>query len=259
MGRKRQDRDLSPHLSPICQRMDWLLRHIWANNMTQLARDLGVSQTAVARVLAGQVPSGRMMEALATRHAVNLRWLLTGQGQETLGQVGAAGGAFWPVVTRLLPGRPVDNPELLGPLTLPAASAFLLECPYWVQVTSAMPVVSSATWGIGAGDWLLVETAERWTRRPEAYLGRLIAVRLPGERGVILASGDRDSIEVEETPQHALNTFGVCKEARLFPMLTREVAQREPPESLSGGPDVAHVFADDVVGVVLQRVTFLDR
>ena len=259
MGRKRQDREPSPDIPPICQRMSWLLTHVWGNNMTRMARDLGVSQTAVSRVLGGQVPSGKMLEFLIVTAGVNLRWLLTGQGQETLGRVGAVGGAFWPVVANLLPGQPSEHPELLSHLTLPAASPFVLESAYWHQVTAGMPVASDRVIGATAGDYLLLETAARWTRRPEAYLGRMVALRLPDDGGVILARSGRDRLEMEETVEHDLDTFGVIEEARLLPRIMRDAARRERAKTTGAKRGLVRFFADDVVGVVLQRTNFLDR
>lgn len=257
MGRKRQDREPASDLPPICQRIDWLLRQVWGNVITEMARDLGVSVTVVSRVLAGQQPSGQMLAGFAQR-GVNLRWLLTGQGQEMVESGGGASGTLLPVVTRLLPGKPADHPELVGHFTLPAASPYLLEAAYWLKVTSEMPVVSSATLRIATRDYLLIESAERWTRRPEAYRGRLIVVRLPEGKGVILAMCDRDEVEVEETRQHDLKTFGRLAEARLFPRITRADELANPPESTTGRQGVVRFYGDDVVGVVLQRVTFFE-
>lgn len=258
MGRKRQDRDPAPDLPPICRRIDWLLRQVWSNVIADMARNLGVSVTVVSRVLAGQQPSGQMLAGFA-RHGVNLRWLLTGQGQEMVGAGGDAGAAFWPVVTQLLPGRPVDNPELFGHFTLPAASPFLLESAYWLKLSADMPVASSPSSGLSDKDYLLIETAQRWAGRPEAYLGRMVVLRLPEGKGSILGKVERDPVVLEETPQHEIKTFGVFKEARLFPTLAREAAERGPLASNTGGAGLVGFYPDDVAGVVLQRVTFLDR
>lgn len=259
MGRRRKERPLSEDVAPLCMRIEWLLRNYWHNSIAAMARDLGVSHTALSRVIAGQMPSAKMLEALAVTAGVNLRWLLTGQGQETLGPVGAVGGAFWPVVAKLLPGHPAEHPESLSILTLPAASPFALEAAYWLQVTAAMPVASDHVIGATAGDYLLLETSARWARRPEAYLGRVVALRLPADGGVILAKSERDPVEFEATPQHDLVTFGVYKEARLFPAASRDVENRKKPESVTGGRSLVRFYMDDVVGVVLQRTNFLDR
>lgn len=258
MGRKRQDREPSADLPPICQRVDWLLKHNWNNNITGMARDLGVSQTAVARVLGGQLPSGKMLEGFAVQ-GVNLRWLLTGQGQESVGLGSAAGGVFWPLVSHLLPGKPADCPELLTHLTLPAATPFVLEAAYWLQVNGEMPIASAPALGVRPGDYLLIETADRWTRRPEAYLGRIVALRLPEQRGVILAKCDPHDAYYERIPQHELDTFGVRPESRLFPGITRADAGDHPPGSKTKRKELTQFYASDIVGVVLQRTTFLDR
>lgn len=257
MGRKRRDRAPSGDMPPLSSRIDWLLKHIWHNNIAAMARELGVSHTALSRVLAGQMPSAKMLEALANRADVNTRWLLSGQGQQPPEGANAVGGVFWPVVTQLLPGEPRQHPELLTHVTLPAATPFLLESAYWLQVTDNAPIVTDGVGSVAAGDYLLIETSSRWTRRSEAYLGRLLALRLPDAQKVVLASSVREQEEFEVVRQHKLTTFGVIGEARIFPLLARSEVRKKLPESTTGGPGLVRFYDDDVVGVVLQRVTLL--
>jgi hypothetical protein len=233
------------------------LEHVWQNNIAAMARDLRVSHAALSRVLAGQTPSGKMLAALAERSDVNVHWMLTGTEQPSLGRRGSVGSIFWPVATQLLPGEPRDHPGLVGQVTLPAASPFLLESAYWFQLGADAPIVAAPGSGMATGDYLLIETSSRWTRRPEAYLGRLLATRLPGDAGVALAQSRRFPEPFEVVEQHDLNTFGRVREARLFPLLTREGTQRKETPSSAGSRGMVRLYGDDVVGVVLQRVTFL--
>ena len=199
-----------------------------------------------------------MLEAAASRADVNVYWLLTGQGEPLAAPGRSVGGIFWPVATQLLPGEPGQYPELLSHVTLPAASPYLLESAYWLEVTTAAPIAHDSTSRIAAGDYLLIETAPRWTCRPEAYLGRLIALRTPDSKEIILGRSGRHEEGSELVQQHVLKTYPVFAEARLFPLHTRVAAQREEPESLWATPDVVRFYGDDVVGVVLQRTSFLD-
>lgn len=70
-----------PLLPGICRRIDNLLRRIWRGNVAQMARDLKVSHPAMSRVLAGQIPSGKILQKLAEYQDVNAAWLLTGKGR----------------------------------------------------------------------------------------------------------------------------------------------------------------------------------
>lgn len=258
MGRRRLDRTLPADVSPICLRMVWLLEHVWYNNVTQMARDLDVSQTALSRVLAGQMPSGKMLEGLGSRVDINLRWLLTGQG-EPLAQPGRSiGGVCWPLVTRLLPGEPHDFPELLGHMTLPAASPFLLESAYWYQVAADAPIVVDKTSGVDVGDYLLIEASARW-RRLEVYRGRLVVLRSGNGNEAILAKValHEDPVELPEL-QYELHRFGVSDKAHLLPDLSRETAAPKVRSTKSKEAGT-RFYADDVIGVVLQLTRILER
>src|SRR5579871_3469600 len=253
MGRRRRNRESSEAMPPLSARIDWLLRCNWGNNIAAMARDLGVSHTALSRVLTGQMPSAKMLEALAKRVEVNTLWLLTGQGQPQAETAGAVGGVFWPVVSQLLPGEPKDYPELLSHITLPAASPYVLDAAYWMRVNADAPIVAALSPKVASGDYLLIETSMRWTRRAEAYLGRLLVLRHE-ENDLLLAWSERQRNYFETVPQHKLDTFKVVNKARLFPSLTKLDARKKKPESMTGGPGLVQFYADDVVGVVLQRV-----
>jgi hypothetical protein len=243
----------------LCYRVEWLLRHAWDNNIRLMAKELKVSHTALSRVLGGQMPSGKMLEALASRADINAQWLLAGPGDQMAKPGLAVGSALWPLATCLMPGEVGHYPELLTHLTLPAASPHLLEAAYWVQMDRAAPIVLASTARIARGDFMLLETSARWTRRPQAYLGRLLALRQPDGKGVILADTRTDEDEFEDVQQYTLNTFGLYEEARLFPGYNREDAQSAPPYSRMGGEAVVRFYGDDVAGVVLQVARFLER
>lgn len=254
MGRRRREAPQSDKRPALCQRIEWLLIHQWGNSITLMANAMHASRPALTRVIAGQLPSGRMLEALASRASINVNWLLTGEGKAVAGRTDAV-----PVATRLLSGPVGRHPELLSRFTLPVASPFVLEAPYWFQVTPETPIVREKSGSVVNGDYLLIETSARWTDRLEAYAGRLVVLREAEGNPVVIARVPPEPSEFEVVSQFELGTIEAIAHARLFPKHTRERARTDPPDSLLGPTDLVRYYADDVAGVALQLARFFDR
>src|SRR5581483_10391369 len=184
MGRKREQKESGEPLSPLAQRIKHLCDELWGGNKSEMGRELGISHPVMSRVLAGtQPPPGKLLEALAKREGMNLRWLFAGEGDFRGEQgTGAGGGHFCPIASSLLPGKPADHPERLTFTTLPVASAFYSETAYWYRVGPEHPIVKARPARVAQGDFLLIETSDQWTCRPEAFRGRLVVVRIYGPR-----------------------------------------------------------------------------
>ena len=120
----------------------------------------------MSRLLAGQqMPTFRVIEALAKRAEVNIRWFLTGEG-EPFHEVGSGLGVgrFRPIAEELLPGPPEQSLGLLGGLSYPVAEAFFQR-----RATGIAPreALSCSTYEkVLGGDLLLMETDPRWTPKP---------------------------------------------------------------------------------------------
>jgi hypothetical protein len=256
MGRRRKDKELPKDVPSLVHRIAWLLKQCFNNNIAWMAKALGSSHAALSRVLAGQMPSGRLLEALARRADVNAQWLLTGEAQ---GEHGRPGVGLCPIADTLLPGQPANYPERLSPVTLPMASPFRAEAAYWYRVRPDDAVTLDRHASVAAGDFLLVEASERWTRRPEAFAGRMVALRRPEGGDVVLAkvAVHEDTFEREE-PQHEIRMFGPAEEAVLV-LRTRAEARAKPVRRLIEKPGLVFFFGDDVVGVVLQVSRLLER
>jgi hypothetical protein len=231
---------------------------MWRNNITEMAGDLGVSHAALSRVLAGQMPSGKMLEALGKQTRINVHWLLTGEGEALLDRGQGIGGCPCPISDTLLPGEPRAHPDKLCPVTLPVASPYLLGSPYWYRVGADDPIVGNEAYHVTAGDYLLIDTSTFWTGRHEAYRGRIVALTMP-DRTVSLGRVSLYEHEFESVAQYEVQVFGVAREFRLFPHLTRESAPSTPPECFMASSDVVRLYGDDVVGVCLQLCRILER
>jgi hypothetical protein len=255
MGRRRKDRALPKDVPALVRRIDWLLHQAFGNNITWMAEVLGVSHAALSRVLAGQWPSAKMLEALVQRANVNAGWLLVGDTQT--GQSQGVGAALCPVADALLPAEPQHYPERLSAFCLPVASPFILGQPYWYRVRPDDPVVADKANAVLEGDYLLVETGEKWTRRPEALAGRMVVLRRSEGDTVVLGkvAAREDPFEKDE-PQHEVRMFGPPEEAVLI-LRTRADARAKPVRRLIERPCQVLFYLDDVVGVALQVTRIL--
>lgn len=260
MGRRRDTE--SPEEAPaICQRFDWLLRNEFGNSITQMAAALGVSHTALSRVInKGQMPSGQMLEGVAKLNRVNLHWLLAGGEEKSPHPDG--GSRFVSVSDRLLLAAPRSAPDLLDPMVLPTSSPFLLGDPYWFRVPTDSPLLTRPKERVAPGDYLLVETGRAWTSRSSAHARRLLVLRGPTpSAGVLARVGDEDILgHVEDAGvRFALDTFGVVEQAVLFTELKRDDAGRRGTKGAEVAADERTFFADDVVGIVLEKRTLYGR
>jgi hypothetical protein len=258
MGRKRKDRPLPKKVPALIHRIEWLLKEKWENNIAYMARDLKVSHAALSRVLRGQMPSGKMLEALARRADVDAQWLLAGDANAPPGR--GIGATLLPIADALLPGPPQACPERLSPAALPVASPLLLENAYWYRVRPDDPIASDESSRVVAGDYLLIEASERWTRRPEAFCGRTVVLRMPDESVLLGKVPPRDETGYEDEPQYEVRMVSMpARKGRLFTGRTRESLRSKPPKLLTARADVLLFGQDDVVGVYLQLVRMAER
>jgi transcriptional regulator with XRE-family HTH domain len=256
MVRRREPRELPDDVPPLVPRINWLLREVFGDNIAWTAKVLGVSHAALSRVLAGQMPSGKMLEALAKLAAVNPWWLLTGGPQPGHGE--GVGGLLCPLAETLLPGQPRAFPERLSPVTLPVASPFLVEEAYWYRVRPDDPITKDDSSRVAAGDYLLIEGSERWTRRPAAFAGRVVALRMPEGRGVVLGKVVLNEEELEVEAQHDVKFFGLSKKEGTL-ILGPRPASGKPARRLIEKPGLVSFYLDDLVGVCLQVSRILSR
>jgi transcriptional regulator with XRE-family HTH domain len=263
MGKKRQQDERGESLSPLAQRIKHLCEELWEGNMSQMGRELGISHPVMSRVLAGtQPPPGKLLEALAKREGMNLRWLFAGEGDFRGEQgISAGGGHFCPIASSLLPGKPADHPELLTFATLPVASALYSETAYCYRVGADDPIVKARSARVAANDYLLIETSENWTRRAEAFGGRLVVIReyaLRKSREVVLGVMERDEDYFADGSPYEVTLLGKDEKVVLYSAWTREAAAQRL-KGAGGEIKESALFLDDLVGVCIQLVRILDR
>jgi hypothetical protein len=221
-----------------------------------MALAIGVSHAGLTRVLNGQSPSGKLLSGLAA-YGIDMQWVLAGSGAPTGARGMTLGGALH-VSDVILPGSPQDHPELLSPLTMAAASPWALEEAYWYRVTRDSPVAKDNASGVRVGDYLLLESSARWTRRPEAYRGRIISLWIPQKECMALGKVDFELASYEPPDEHKVDAYGIAGGVRIYPTQSRGSAGWHPPERQTGGAEFTAVYSEDVRGVALLLVRLID-
>lgn len=241
MTRKTKTPPQEPKLPPICHRVGELLRGIWSGNVAQMARDLQVSHPAMSRVLAGQIPSGKILQGLAEHPDVNAAWLLSGEDRSP-----AVAHRTCVVAKQLLPGPPSDYPEKLGVGLLPVASLHPLLAAYWYQVRSEDAVAKVSEMQVGPGDYLLIESSPRWTHRPDAYAGRLCVFRLSERDAPVLGKVAKNEEYFTEGARN-VEVPGDKAEYLLF-----SSPRTKPSHDSNHGSEKVELYQEDLVGVCIQ-------
>jgi transcriptional regulator with XRE-family HTH domain len=158
-------------------RVKWLVEHRYQGNRSAFAEKVGVSHTAVSKVVAGRPPGRRLLEKIARELKVSPAWLLTGEGEPSTEPPGQGGV---PVARKLLPGSPLEHPDLLLGDWVDDAGRLFAPSQYWLVLTSAQPIVRDPQRGFRVGDHLLMETARDRFPRKRQLDNHLCVVRFPG-------------------------------------------------------------------------------
>ncbi|MBT6156426.1 MAG: helix-turn-helix transcriptional regulator [Planctomycetaceae bacterium] len=202
-------------LTPAGQRVVHLLDELWNGNQSAMARDLGLSTTAVHKVLHGQQePGRRFLTALAKQPRVNPAWVFTGEGEPLLGfpTLSSEGGTPLPVLDRLLPGSPEGYASQIVGREHWVASALWRPSRYLLRVSSDFPVMGDPEAKVAVGDLLLIETEPFWRDEPAALHNKLVSVDLSPSGTLDMQLGrailQRDAAGF---PQLLVDIYGRCQ------------------------------------------------
>jgi hypothetical protein len=144
---------------------------------------------------------------------------------------------------------------------LPVARAFFSETAYWYRIGAEDPIVKARSVRVAANDFLLIETSEKWTRRAEAFSGRLVVIRAYAplnSREVVLGVMGRDEDYFADGSPYEVTLFGGEEKVMLYSAWTREAAAQHRKDS-GGDGGASELYLDDLVGVCIQLVRILDR
>jgi hypothetical protein len=215
MKKKSRSRKSPDTTHAWTQRLIELWKRVWHGNKSEMGRSLGVSNQVIMRILSGQqLPTGKVLEAIAAHAEINMRWLFTGEG-EPLIEPGAQSGAgqFRPIVDDLLPGSPNDHRDCFTGVSFPVTEGFDSPTSYWYRFPDASPVSHEEP--VQSGDLLLMETDTRWTRNGDLLAGKYIGILQRTKNGNRVLLGKVDVLSDGESyfddtipERYKVNTFG---------------------------------------------------
>lgn len=191
-------------LETTAERLQFVLRKIWGGSQTRMARDTGISQSAISNVITGRQQPGRhILAAVASHPLVNAAWLLTGTGTPIVGD--AADEPMLPVTRALFEGPPDAHSDLLQSYFYPVPRRQFKATRYWFEIDEEHPYVSDAELKIAAGDKVLFETdRSSW---PQDVRGFPCIVRVGGPKSSTLVFG---------RSLHAVDGTGTSADFRLY-------------------------------------------
>ena len=209
MGKKRPSKT-----TPI-DRFTYLWEAVWRKNSSAMAREIGVSHTAVAKVVRdGQPPGRHLLESVAGHAKVNPGWLLSGEGEPLLAEktVSQSGGWQVPISLVLLPGPIAKHQELLSGKSAFTAGFYYRPTRYWYEVPADAAIVKRNRERVSGGDLVLIETDPKQVRRlldESATYGLLCVIRQEIDSGVAtkLARVSHCPAEPEEPEYWQADTF----------------------------------------------------
>lgn len=178
MAKARQDGEASAESA--AKRVRHLLLVLWSGNRSAMARDIGMSHTAINRVVSGQRPPGRsLLSAICCHPKVNPSWLLTGEGEPLLAEREETGTGGWvlPIARKAFLGPPEENRRLLTGDTFPIPVSFYRDSRYWLEVQAGDAALRDAGERLKPGDLLLMETDASFWRDLHAVHDRLAVIR----------------------------------------------------------------------------------
>lgn len=272
MKKKHGSRNSPDPSHPWTKRLIELWKRVWKGNKSEMGRSLEVSNQVIMRILAGQqLPTGKVLEAIAAHPEINMRWLLTGEG-EPLIEPGARSGAgpVRPIVDDLVPGRLEDHPNYSTGLSYPVADGFDSTTSYWYRVPAASPL--SRKEPVRAGDLLLMETDAKWTQNSDALEGKYIGFLVRTKKGTKVVLGKVDiAAEVDsyfdsDIPERTkVETFGEFETAWLIvdrkrqPLSGVALRSESVPAQPTNREKALNLGLENVVCVCLQLARSFHR
>jgi hypothetical protein len=176
------DQAVEVKIKQVGERFKAFLALKYKGNQSIAAADLGISQPALSRVAAGdQLPSGKLLLALALNTDINLDCLFTGRGTIAIpnGGLGSGAGVFkTPVAHHPLPGPPDAHPDLLSGELLTGCGFGLRQGQYWLRIQPGEPISRAEGQNVRNNDLILLETDRSLFPEVKWIFEQLFVVRI---------------------------------------------------------------------------------
>ncbi|MGL6095148.1 MAG: helix-turn-helix domain-containing protein [Fimbriiglobus sp.] len=256
MGRKPKAPSGSEDSHHLRDRIARLAELVWAGRQSQMARDLGVAQSSISKVLAGkQQPGTVLLERLATWTGVNPVWLVCGRGEPLAPDAAGTGaGHFRPILVDLDELLAADPSAGGSGASYPVPAATHSPTTVWYRVPPNTPLAARRP-DILTGDLLLVETDSRVLAGVD-WANRLAAFRLGDgrrKRVVLGAVGAATGGYFSDDMIYPVDFFGNGPDASL--VAPADFPAGEPPLAVSG----LRLTPADVAGVVVRLERLFGR
>jgi hypothetical protein len=137
-----------------------------------MARAIQMSLPGLVKVVTDKQEPGRQLLTAIVRHSsVNPRWLLTAEGPPFT-------SASLPIAHRVLPGPPLQHPDLLAGEHAPDLGDLYSTSRYFLKVSSREPLAHDEQQKVKPGDLVLLETDTARFEKEQLY-EQLAAIRVP--------------------------------------------------------------------------------
>lgn len=167
-------------LSPLGSRVGRVYRELYGSSQAAMAKDLGVSQPLISKVVRGeQEPGPKLLAALVKNPRLNPRWLMEGGGEAFFPVERELGlGLFLPVFKRIQTAFHRGDTDAFAALQFPL-SILLKSTVYLLEIQPGDAVLRFPELKFAAGDLLALDSdASTWSERPQILTNRLVAVRI---------------------------------------------------------------------------------
>ena len=244
---------------PVNDRVNWLLQKLWFGSQTRMAKEIGLSQSAISNVVSGKRAPGRsLLTAISVHPLVNPDWLLTGRGEPLTGTASTA-EEMLPLARHLLPGPPEKCRSLLTGEHVPTTKFDYRPSRYWLELDPAEPPPP----GLEPRDRLLLETDRSWLKRPAMLRGCPCIVRQQGGQPLLerlefvpeAAGGAGYAKAIDRPPEENLPGVRMQVEEEVVEKPRPQRRKRLAPRTPASTDDPSAVPFKDIiaVGVLLQR------
>lgn len=146
------------------QRVGQIVRKAWPEGQRQAARELGVGQASISRVINNQrLPSFELLNALVRQTGVCGDWLLTGKGDPFPEEKQSVAVGGLPLARDFLPLPCIDHFAGLPRFAFPELDELRTGFRYILQLSKSNPAVQTFDAALAPGDLLVLDTdSSRW-------------------------------------------------------------------------------------------------